>query len=204
MVNSALKSKIDSLWLDFHSGGITNPITVIEQISYLMFIRLLDITESRNEKRAARLGKSFKRIFPETKKHLRWSHFRNQGGETMLKVVRDEVFPFLRTELPERSAVGKFLKDANCLIPNGNLLVRAVNAVEELPLTQGDTKGDLYEYLLSKLSTAGIAGQFRTPRHIIRAMVEVIGPKPTDTICDPACGTGGFLVAGTDRKGNRY
>jgi type I restriction enzyme M protein len=204
MVNSALKSKIDSLWLDFHSGGITNPITVIEQISYLMFIRLLDITESRNEKRAARLGKSFKRIFPENKQHFRWSHFRNQGGETMLKVVRDAVFPFLRTEMPERSAVGKFLKDANCLIPNGNLLVRAVNAIEDLPLTQGDTKGDLYEYLLSKLSTAGIAGQFRTPRHIIRAMVEMIDPKPTDTICDPACGTGGFLVGVMDYLKEKY
>lgn len=204
MVNSTLKSKIDGLWLDFHSGGITNPITVIEQISYLIFVRLLDLTESRNEKRAAQLKKSFKGIFPEDKQHLRWSHFRNQGGEKMLKIVRDELFPFLRTEMPEGSAVGKFLKDANCLIPNGNLLVRAVNAIEELPLTQGDTKGDLYEYLLSKLSTAGIAGQFRTPRHIIRAMVEMIDPKPTDTICDPACGTGGFLVGVMDYLKEKY
>ncbi|MBV8819486.1 MAG: type I restriction-modification system subunit M N-terminal domain-containing protein, partial [Acidobacteriaceae bacterium] len=141
MVNSVLKSKIDSLWLDFHSGGITNPITVIEQISYLMFVRLLDITDSRNEKRAARLGKDFKRIFPSDKQYLRWSHLRNQGGEKMLTIVRERLFPFLRTGMRPDSAVGRFLKDANCLIPNANLLVRAVNAIEELPLTEGDTKG---------------------------------------------------------------
>jgi type I restriction enzyme M protein len=194
-VATSLKSKIDALWLEFHSGGITNPITVIEQISYLMFARLLDISESREEKRAARLKKEhFKRVFPASKQHLRWSQLRQLGGDEMLRVVRDEFFPFLRTEIQQHSALGQFLKDANSLIPSGNLLVRAVNAIEELPLTQGDTKGDLYEYLLSKLSTAGISGQFRTPRHIIRAMAEVLDPKPTETICDPACGTAGFLI----------
>ena len=194
MVTNRLKSKIDALWLEFHSGGVTNPITVIEQISYLMFARLLDLMESRNESRAAKLGTSFEGIFRPEIQSLRWSHFRNQGGEEMLKTVRDGFFPFMRTEIVSKSALGKFLKDANCLIPNGNLLVRAVNAIEELPLTQGDTKGDLYEYLLSKLSTAGIAGQFRTPRHVIRAMIEMLDPQPTDTCCDPACGTAGFLV----------
>jgi type I restriction enzyme M protein len=193
-ITSSLKSKIDALWLEFHSGGITNPITVIEQISYLMFARLLDIAESRNEKRAARLNRDFSPIFPPSKQHLRWSQFKQQGGDEMLKTVRDKLFPFLRSEIQQHSALGKFLKDANCLIPSGNLLVRAVNAIQELPLEKGDTKGDLYEYLLGKLSTAGIAGQFRTPRHIIRAMVEILDPKPTDTICDPACGTAGFLI----------
>ena len=194
-ITSSLKSKIDALWLDFHSGGITNPITVIEQISYLMFARLLDLSESKEEKRAARLKKNqFKRVFPKSKQHLRWSQLRQLGGEEMLSVVRDEFFPFLRTEIQQHSALGKFLKDANCLIPSGNLLVRAVNAIDELPLTEGDTKGDLYEYLLGKLSTAGISGQFRTPRHIIRAMNEIIDPQPTETICDPACGTAGFLI----------
>jgi len=193
-ITSSLKSKIDALWLDFHSGGITNPITVIEQISYLMFARLLDLTESRNEKRAARLGKDFNPIFPKSKQHLRWSQFKQQGGDEMLKTVRDELFPFLRSEIQQHSPLGKFLKDANCLIPSGNLLVRAVNAIQELPLEKGDTKGDLYEYLLGKLATAGIAGQFRTPRHIIRAMVEIVDPKPTETICDPTCGTAGFLI----------
>lgn len=219
MLSSSLKSKIDALWLDFHSGGITNPITVIEQISYLMFARLLDLSESRNEKRAARLKQDFRPVFPPSMQHLRWSQFKQQGGDEMLKTVRDELFPFLRSEIQQHSALGKFLKDANCLIPSGNLLVRAVNSIEALPLEQGDTKGDLYEYLLGKLSTAGIAGQFRTPRHIIRAMVEILDPKPTDTICDPACGTAGFLIGTmeylkekfstpalveTDEDGNRH
>lgn len=194
MVTNQLKSKIDALWLEFHSGGITNPITVIEQISYLMFARLLDIAEDREEKRADRLKKRFEGLFSPDRQRLRWKNFRNLGGEEMLKVVREDLFPFMRTSLADRSALGKFLKDANCLIPSGSLLSRAVSAIEELPLTQGDTKGDLYEYLLGKLSTAGIAGQFRTPRHIIRAMVEIVEPKPTDVICDPACGTAGFPV----------
>jgi type I restriction enzyme M protein len=194
MVTTRLKSKIDALWLEFHSGGVTNPITVIEQISYLMFARLLDISETRHENRAARLGGPHEALFSADRQHLRWSRLRNLGGDDMLRVVRDEFFPFLRTELEKRSALGRFLRDANCLIPTGNLLVRAVNAIEELPLTEGDTKGDLYEYLLSKLSTAGIAGQFRTPRHIIRLMAAMLDPQPTDRCCDPAAGTAGFLV----------
>ncbi len=198
MVTQQLRSKIDALWLEFHSGGITNPITVIEQISYLMFARLLDIAEDREEKRSARLNQPYKGLFPANQQNLRWKNIRQLGGEQMLAVVRDELFPFMRTKIADRSALGKFLKDANCLIPSGNLLSRAVSAIEELPLTKGDTKGDLYEYLLGKLSTAGIAGQFRTPRHIIRAMVDLLDPKPSDTICDPACGTAGFLIGTMD------
>ena len=152
---TAYRNKIDALWLDFHSGGITNPITVIEQISYLMFARLLDITESRNEKRAGRLKKDFKRLFPEDKQHIRWSHFRNEGGDRMLAIVRDEFFPFMRTNL-QQHPLGRYLKDANCLIPSGNLLSRAVAAIEELPLTEGDAKGDIYEHFLGKLSTAAL------------------------------------------------
>ena len=194
----SLKSKIDALWLDFHSGGISNPITVIEQISYLMFLRLLDLNEARQESRAQRLGKDYKGLYGPEQQDLRWQNFKQLGGDKMLTLVRDQVFPFMRKEVAEHSALGKYLADANCLIPTGNLLVKAVNAISELPLEKGDTKGDLYEYLLSKLQTAGIAGQFRTPRHIIRAMVEILAPKPTDTICDPACGTAGFLVGVMD------
>jgi type I restriction enzyme M protein len=194
----SLKSKIDSLWLEFHSGGITNPITVIEQISYLMFLRLIDLNESRQENRAKRLGKEYTGLFGPEQQHLRWQNFKQSSGADMLKTVRDEAFPFLREDVVNRSPLGKYLKDANCMIPTGNLLVRAVNAIEALPLEKGDTKGDLYEYLLSKLQTAGIAGQFRTPRHIIRAMVELLDPQPTETVCDPACGTAGFLVGVMD------
>src|SRR5260370_15438401 len=204
MTPNFFKSKIDAFWLDFHSGGITNPITVIEQISYLMFARLLDLRESRNEKRASHLAQSTAKIFSADKQTLRWSSFRNQGGERMLVIVRDELFPFMRSEIVKRTPLGRFLSDANCLIPSANLLVKAVNAINELPLEQGDTKGDLYEYLLSKLQTAGIAGQFRTPRHIIRAIVEMIDPRPNETICDPACGTAGFLVGVMDFLKEKY
>jgi type I restriction enzyme M protein len=196
MITGPLRSQIDQLWLRFHSGGITNPLTVIEQISFLMFSRLLDLTESRNESRAARLGKPLTdRIFPVSKQKCRWSFFSEKGGEEMYQIVRDEVFPFFRGEEMRRKPFGEYLKDAQLMIPKASLLSEAVEMIKNLPLTQGDTKGDLYEYLLSKLTTAGIAGQFRTPRHIIRAMVEMVDPQPDWRICDPACGTGGFLVS---------
>lgn len=195
MTAQDIRSKIDALWLHFFTGGITNPINVIEQISYLMFIRMLDQTEAKEESKAKRLGKPMENsIFGEKRQHLRWSQFKQLGGEDMLSVVRDEVFLFLREDLERISSLGRFFNNANCLIPTGSLMSLAVSAVDELPLQQGDTKGDLYEYMLSKLATAGIGGQFRTPRQIIRAMVEMTDPKPHETICDPACGTAGFLV----------
>lgn len=201
MITGELRSRIDKLWEEFWTGGITNPLTVIEQISFLMFSRMLDITETRNEKKAARSGKAVKRAFGEGQQHLRWSHFKQLGAEPMLKLVRDEVFPHFKTitqmdtqEGAQKTTFGEYFKDAQLMIQKPNLLVSAVNMIDALPLAQGDTKGDLYEYLLSKLTTAGINGQFRTPRHIIRLMVEMLDPKPTDVIADPACGTGGFLV----------
>lgn len=196
MITGPLRSQIDQMWLRFHSGGITNPLTVIEQISFLMFARMLDLTESRNESRAARLGKSFTdRIFPASKQKCRWSVFSEMGGEEMFQVVRDDLFPFFRGEEMRRKPFGEYLKDGQLMITKASLLSEVVAMINKLPLTQGDTKGDLYEYLLSKLTTAGIAGQFRTPRHIIRAMVEMVEPQPDWRICDPACGTGGFLVS---------
>ncbi|WP_319780049.1 class I SAM-dependent DNA methyltransferase [Maridesulfovibrio sp.] len=190
MTQRDIKSKIDKLWLDFHSGGITNPMTVIEQLSYLIFSRLLDIYETRNEKKSRRTGKDFNHIFAPEEQHLRWSEFRILGAEEMLPLMRDEVFPhFSRVK-----EYGHFMRNAQLMIQKPELLVQAVEVITELPLTSGDHKGDLYEYLLSKLSTAGIAGQFRTPRHIIRKMVEILDPKPFETVCDPACGTAGFLV----------
>jgi len=194
MVTGELKRRIDALWTEFWQGGITNPLTVIEQITFLMYARLLDINETRDENREKRTGKRFQRRFKEDEQQLRWSHFRHLGAEQMLPLVRDRVFPQFKTTVASGTAFAEFMKDAQLLIQKPSLLVKAVNMIHELPLTEGDTKGDLYEYLLSKLTTAGINGQFRTPRHIIRLMVDMLEPKPTDIVGDPACGTGGFLV----------
>lgn len=211
MINGQLKSNIDKLWLDFHARGIANPLSVIEQISFLMFARLLDIRETREEKRESRTGKPFRHLFSEltltdevnrkaleglvkTEQDLRWSHFKIFNGEDMLRVVRDGVFPHLKNVTLEGANFGEFMKDAQLLIQNPTLMVIAVNTIDQLPLTSGDTKGDLYEYMLGKMTTAGIAGQFRTPRHIIKIMIEMLDPKPFERIADPACGTAGFLV----------
>src|SRR5262245_58536873 len=194
MITGTLRNQIDKLWTEFWTGGITNPLTVIEQISFLMFSRLLDIAEIRAEKRAARLSKPFQGQFGPKEQKLRWSNFKNLPAEQMLKLVRDEVFPHFRNLGDSESTFAEYMTDAQLLIVKPSLLVSAVNMIDALPLTEGDTKGDLYEYLLSKLTTAGINGQFRTPRHIIRLMVDLVEPKPSEVVGDPACGTAGFLV----------
>ena len=195
MINGQLKSNIDKLWDEFWSGGIANPLSVIEQISFLMFARLLDIRETREEKKAGRTGKKFRRIFNDQQQDLRWHRFKDMPAEAMLPHVRDKVFPHFKTVAVDGAKFGEFMKDAQLLIQKPSLLVVAVNTINTLPLTAGDTKGDLYEYMLSKLTTAGIAGQFRTPRHVIAKMVEMLAPRPDEVIGDPACGTAGFLVA---------
>lgn len=201
MITGELRSRIDKLWTEFWTGGIANPLTVIEQITFLMFSRLLDIVETRNEKKEARTGQSFVHTFGPEQQPLRWSHFKQLDADGMLVTVRDQVFPHFKTitvldtaEGRRRTTFAEYFKDAQLLIQKKSLLVSAVNMIDELPLTEGDTKGDLYEYLLSKLTTAGINGQFRTPRHIIRLMVAMVDPQPTEKVADPACGTGGFLV----------
>ena len=216
MITGALRSKIDRLWLEFHSGGITNPLTVIEQITFLMFLRLLDINEMRNEKKAKRSKKKFKRIFAHPKadrtkdkcqQHLRWHSLRSMKSEALLELMREPkhgVFAHLKLLSGAASTFGQFMKDAQLMIVKPQLLVKAMELIEDLPLEKGDTKGDLYEYLLGKLTTAGINGQFRTPRHIIRAIVEFCDPKPDWTITDPSCGTGGFLVAVMEYLQRKY
>jgi len=194
MLTGDLRNRIDKLWEEFWTGGITNPLTVVEQISFLIFARLMDIAESRNERRQRRTGKPSSGIFASDKQHLRWSSFKNLNGAEMLKLVRDELFPYFKDAMFERSTLREYMADAQLLIQKPSLLVSAVTMIDNLPITEGDTKGDLYEYLLSKLTTAGINGQFRTPRHIIRLMVDMVDPKPSDVIADPACGTAGFLV----------
>jgi len=194
MINGQLKSDIDKLWDEFWSGGIANPLSVIEQISFLMFARLLDIHEKREENKAARTGKNFRPIFSKEEQDLRWSYFKDMPAEEMLRHMRDKVFPHFQRVAVDRATFGEYMKDAQLLIQKPNLLVTAVLTINKLPLTSGDTKGDIYEYMLGKLNTAGIAGQFRTPRHIITKMVEMLAPKPSEVIGDPACGTAGFLV----------
>lgn len=195
MINGQLKSRIDKLWLEFHSGGITNPLTVIEQISFLMFARMLDMREQAAERRAKRTGASdWERVFPDDKQHLRWSHLIELSAEDQLATIQGDLFRFFREDVVDNSVLGKYLEGAQCVIQKPGLLKTAIEMINDLPLMQGDTKGDLYEYLLSKLTTAGVAGQFRTPRHIISTMVEMLDVGPTETVCDPACGTGGFLI----------
>ncbi len=213
MTSNGLKGKIDKLWTDFWTGGITNPLTVIEQITYLFFCRMLDEAESNREKAAKKSGQPYKPLFfAKDQQHLRWSAFRHLVGEELLVRVRDEVFPFLRSlsALPERdgasaqTGLGELMKDAQLLVVKAGLLKSAISAIDEMDMSNTDAKGDLYEYLLSKLQTAGINGQFRTPRHIIQKMVEMLDPKPTDRIGDPACGTAGFLVAAMEHLRRTY
>jgi type I restriction enzyme M protein len=204
MITGELKNKIDQLWTQFWTGGITNPFTVIEQITFLMFARLLDFKETLNENKSKLTGLPFKRIFSTGEQHIRWESFRHLEAEEMLKLVRDEVFPHFKRAFTNGSTLSEYMKDAQLMVVRPSLLVTAVNAIHELPLNQGDTKGDLYEYLLSKLQTSGIAGQFRTPRHIINMMINIIDPQPTDLICDPACGTAGFLVGVMEYLNKNY
>lgn len=187
------KSAIDKLWTEFWTGGITNPLTVIEQISFLMFARLLDIMETTAERRATRTKKPFQGRFKGSNDPRRWKNFKQMDAAEMLRVVRDQVFPHFR-KLNGGTTFAEYMQDAQLMILKPSLLVSAVLMIDKLPITEGDAKGDLYEYLLSKLTTAGINGQFRTPRHIIRFMVELLEPKPTEVIGDPACGTAGFLI----------
>ncbi|MEV0807333.1 class I SAM-dependent DNA methyltransferase [Micromonospora sp. NPDC050200] len=202
MITGELKSKIDRVWDAFWSGGISNPLEVIEQITYLLFIKRLDDLHILEEEKASRTGKPMeRRIFPEAcddqgRKYdeLRWSHFKDAAPGAMFEIVGERVFPFLRTLGGDGSTYSQHMKDARFTIPNPALLSRVVDMLEGIPMKDRDTKGDLYEYMLGKIATAGHNGQFRTSRHIIQLMVEMTAPTPNDEICDPACGTAGFLV----------
>ncbi|MFE2725014.1 N-6 DNA methylase [Kitasatospora sp. NPDC059327] len=194
-----MKSKIDRLWDAFWSGGISNPLEVIEQITYLMFIRRLDLLEQAKENKASRTGRSVENpIYTDETQVLRWSRFVNEAPENMLSRVGDGVFPWLRTLGGDDSTYAHHMKDARFTITTSNLLAKAVDMLNDIDMGDKDTKGDLYEYMLGKIATAGQNGQFRTPRHIIQLIVEMMAPAPGDEICDPACGTAGFLVASAE------
>lgn len=189
------KSIIDRVWLNFWEGGVTNPLTVIEQITYLLFIKGLDEIEIANEKNDETMNIQTNRIFDKEHENCRWSKFKNYTAERMYKLMQEEVFPFIKgLGKSNHSNYSKYMEDAIFIIPTPIMLQRVVEAMDKLETEGKDTKGDIYEYLLAKLSQAGVNGQFRTPRHIIEMIVKLMKPSPEDVIVDPACGTAGFLV----------
>jgi type I restriction enzyme M protein len=216
MLTGAIKSQIDQVWNAFWSGGISNPLEVIEQITYLLFLRRLDDLQTLEENKAARLKVPVaRRVFPGGKdgigknggrpyEDLRWSRFKDFAPAEMFEVVGEHVFPFLRTLGGDDSTYAKHMKDARFTIPTSALLAKVIDLLDNVPMEDRDTKGDLYEYMLSKIASAGQNGQFRTPRHIIRLMVDMLAPQPRDVICDPACGTAGFLVAAAEYLRKRH
>ncbi len=209
MITGELKNKIDSLWDTFAAGGLVNPLSVIEQITYLMFIHDLDDSDNLRAKEADMLGLPYQSIFAGEVQvgdrtidgqHLKWSVFHDFPAAKMYAVVQDWVFPFIKNlHSDKNSAYSKYMDDAIFMLPTPLLLSKVVDALDEIyrlmsESQAADVRGDTYEYLLSKISQSGRNGQFRTPRHIIRMMVELMDPKADDIICDPACGTSGFLV----------
>ena len=217
MITGDIKTQIDQIWDSFWSGGISNPLEVIEQITCLLFLRRLDDMHMLEENKANQLKKPMEqRVFPEGKdakgrsyEDFRWSRFRHFAPGEMFAVVGEHVFPYLRTDLAQQlggvnSTYAHHMKDARFTIPTPALLAKVVDLLDKVPMEKRDTKGDIYEYMLSKIATAGQNGQFRTPRHIIRLMVELTAPQPADVVCDPACGTAGFLVAAGEYLRERH
>lgn len=201
MITGEIKSKVDKIWDAFWSGGISNPLEVMEQMTYLLFIRRLDEIQTTKEFKANRTKQPLDRpIFTPEQDHLRWSKFIALGdAATLYKLIDQEVFPFIKNiGGEEESTYSNHMKDARFTIPSPALLTKVVDLLAEIPMDDQDTKGDLYEYMLGKIASAGQNGQFRTPRHIIKMIVELMQPKADDTICDPACGTAGFLVAASE------
>lgn len=215
MLTPVLRSRVDALWNKFWSGGIANPLTAIEQISYLLFMRRLDALDEKRRGDAEFLKQDFHSTFEgkyETRagkrrprEELRWSRFKHLPPEEMLEHVRDNVFPFIKQLHNGGEVFSRYMQDAVFIIPKASLLVEAVGIIDDIYLelererqqsgqTFQDVQGDLYEYLLAEISSAGKNGQFRTPRHIIQMIVSLVDPRLGDMICDPACGTGGFLL----------
>ena len=213
MITGELKNKIDGLWDIFAAGGLVNPLDVIEQITYLMFIHDLDDSDNLRAKEAAMLGLPYKSIFASEVQigdrtvdgqQLKWSVFHDFPAGKMYSVVQEWVFPFIKNLHGDKnSAYSKYMDDAIFKLPTPLLLSKVVDSLDDIytlmnESQSADVRGDTYEYLLSKISQSGRNGQFRTPRHIIRMMVELMDPKADDVICDPACGTSGFLVTAAE------
>jgi len=195
MLDAELKAKINQLWDKFWSGGISNPIVAIEQMSYLIFMKRLEDEDNKREQSAQLSRLKYQSLF-KGKEDCKWSVWTKMSADKILDHVRDKVFPFLRTIGSENSMYQQYMKDAVFVIPTSSLLIESVKLINEMHIKEQnrDTKGDIYEYLLSELTTAGKNGQFRTPRHIIKMMTELVNPQIGENVCDPACGTAGFLI----------
>jgi len=202
MITGELKSQVDKIWEAFWTGGVSNPLTVIEQFTYLLFIRRLDERQTLEEKKANLISSPIENpIFTKATNDLRWSAFRNKDPETMFHLFtrpaadRPTVFEHMKSVGKIAGVFAEYMKGATFMIPTPRLLDQVVQMIDKIKMEDRDTKGDLYEYLLSKIASAGTNGQFRTPRHIIKMMVDMVQPQKEDSICDPSCGTAGFLVA---------
>jgi len=202
MITGEIKSQVDKIWESFWTGGVSNPLTVIEQFTYLLFIRRLDETQLLEEKKAAMIKKPVAHvIFTEAQKELRWSSFKNKEPQTMFDLFTKptmgnlSVFEHMKQVGTDNGVFAQYMTGATFMIPTPRVLDQVVQMIDKIKMEDRDTKGDVYEYLLSKIATAGTNGQFRTPRHIIRMMVNMVQPTKEDTICDPSAGTAGFLVS---------
>ncbi|MFD2368953.1 N-6 DNA methylase [Brevibacillus sp. GCM10020057] len=204
MLTGEIRNKVDKIWTDMWAGGITNPLTVIEQLTYLMFIRSLDEKELETESFEALSGQKMPKIFPQDEdgQSKRWSKFKTKDARVIYDIVGTKVFPFIKSMNGENtSAFSRYMQDAMFLIPTPQILQKIITGLDELyehDIKDLDMQGDLYEYMLGKLATAGQNGQFRTPKHIRDMMVRLLAPTPNDKICDPACGTAGFLVSAAE------
>lgn len=207
MITGELKNKIDNIWDIFWSSGMTNPLTVIEQITYLMFIKILDDNELKKEANAAAFDlEVVDPVFDSEHQNCRWHIFRHYEADAMFRNMTEKVFPFIKEELHagKDTAFAKYMKDALFLVPTARVLVRVVDALDSLDLNNKDIMGDVYEYLLSQIAQSGTNGQFRTPRHIINMMVQLMKPSLNDTICDPAMGSAGFICAAAQYVADNY
>ncbi|VBB07172.1 n-6 adenine-specific dna methylases signature [Lucifera butyrica] len=210
MLTGEVRNKVDKIWTDMWAGGITNPLTVIEQLTYLMFIRSLDEKELETESFEAVSGEAMPKIFPQDAngQAMRWSKFKNKDPREIYEIVGTKVFPFIKAMNGENSsAFSRYMQDAMFLIPTPQVLQKIVTGLDELyehDIKDLDMQGDLYEYMLGKLATAGQNGQFRTPKHIRDMMVRLVNPAPDDKIADPACGTAGFLVSAAEYVRTKY
>ncbi|MDC1189038.1 type I restriction-modification system subunit M [Flavobacteriales bacterium] len=207
MITGEIKSQVDKIWEAFWTGGISNPLTVIEQFTYLLFLKKMDQEQKRLESRALLTGEKLEKpVFTQDEKTLRWSSFIHKDPESMFDLfvkplVNDQsVFDHMKNSgaSVDENGIGNFLRGATFMVPTARLLDQVVQLIDLLDINNKDTSGDLYEYMLSKLSTAGTNGQFRTPRHIIKLMVDMMEPQKGETICDPSSGSAGFLVAASE------